>query len=206
LTNWTVGCRPANTTLIDTADKQVTCTPGTIRQPRAWLGAVTFLVPGHTDALVRSALAADASLRICGVGAVLGVGLAGCRQGGLQRLRPLLIGPGQSPHLIGSQAKISQYLPERLAAIDRIEELQPYLGWEPLVRSGSSTGPQVVAVRPPTEGAVTPAVPPRICAVRGPPHSRERRLPTSVCAASLSMSHRATVRPVCASLTGSRGG
>jgi hypothetical protein len=36
--------------------------------------------------------------------------------------------PGQPPHLIGSQVKIAQYLPERPAAIDRVEELLPRLG------------------------------------------------------------------------------
>ena len=50
------------------------------------------------------------------------------RQGGLKHCRPLQVGPGQSPHLIGSQAKIAQYLPERLAGVDGVGELLSYVG------------------------------------------------------------------------------
>ena len=74
-----------------------------------------------------AALTAHASPHICGIGAVLEVVPAGCRQCGLQYLQPFLVGLGEPPHLVGSQAKIAQYLPERLAAVDRIEELLPHL-------------------------------------------------------------------------------
>jgi hypothetical protein len=42
-------------------------------------------------------------------------------------LRPFLVGFGQSPHLVGGQAKITEHRPERLATADRVEELLPRL-------------------------------------------------------------------------------
>ena len=43
------------------------------------------------------------------------------------KLRPFLVGFGQSPHLVGGQAKITEHRPERLATADRVEELLPRL-------------------------------------------------------------------------------
>ena len=75
------------------------------------------------------ALAADAAGHIGGVGAVLEVIPTGCRQGGLERCRPFPVGLGETPDLIGRQAEVAQYRPERLACVDRIEELLPNLVW-----------------------------------------------------------------------------
>jgi hypothetical protein len=58
------------------------------------------------------------------------------------------------PHLIRSQAKVTKRCPEGLAAVDRVEELRSYLGWEPLLRSGSANRSLSVTVRPTTEVAV----------------------------------------------------
>ena len=98
----------------------------------------------------------------------------GCHQGGLQPLRPLVVGPGEPPHLIGSQAEVTDYRAERLAAVDGIEELLPYLGGEPLLRPGPSASSLIVGVRPRAEAAVAATVPACVGAVRRPPtHSRE---------------------------------
>jgi hypothetical protein len=76
---------------------------------------------------VFAALAADTTVHVRGVGAVLEVS-ADCRQRCFQLLGPLLIGHGQSPHLIGSQVKVTEHPAERLAAVDGVEELLPCLG------------------------------------------------------------------------------
>ena len=55
-------------------------------------GAGLAPVPSHTDALMRSTLAADAAVDVRGVGAVLEVIPTGCRQGSLQLLGPFLPG------------------------------------------------------------------------------------------------------------------
>jgi hypothetical protein len=57
-------------------------------------------VPGHPDALVGAALAADTAVRIGGASAVLEVVSPRCRQGGLKRCRPVVVGPGEPPHLV----------------------------------------------------------------------------------------------------------
>jgi hypothetical protein len=73
-------------------------------------------------------LTANTAVHVRGGGAVPEVVTAGCCQGGLQLLGPFLVGLGEPPHLIRSQAKITQYLPERLAPIDGVKELLPYFG------------------------------------------------------------------------------
>ena len=65
------------------------------------------------------------AVQVRGVGAVPEVVAAGCYQGGLNRSGPLVVSLGQPPHLIGGQAEITEHGPERLAAVDRIEELSP---------------------------------------------------------------------------------
>jgi hypothetical protein len=90
--------------------------------------ATLSAVASHPYALVFAALAADTTVHVRGVGAVLEVVSAGCRQGVLQPLGPLGVGSGEPPHLIGSQAKSTQYLPERLATVDHVEELLSNLG------------------------------------------------------------------------------
>jgi hypothetical protein len=78
---------------------------------------------------VRSALAAHAAVDVSGVSAVLEVVAAGCRQSSLQPLGPFRVGLGQSPHLVGSQAKVTQHSAERPPAVDGVEQLLPYLPW-----------------------------------------------------------------------------
>ena len=112
-----------------------------------------------------AALAANTSGHIGGIGSVVDVVSAGCRQGGLQLLRPLLVGPGQPPHLIGTQAKIAERRPERLATVHRVEELLAYFDRQPLLRPGPSASSLVVGMRPGAEVAVTAAVPARRGAV-----------------------------------------
>jgi hypothetical protein len=56
---------------------------------------------------------------------VLDVVSTGGRQCGVELLRPLLVGLGESPDLIRGEAEVTQHLPERLTGVDRIEELLP---------------------------------------------------------------------------------
>jgi hypothetical protein len=105
------------------------------------------------------ALAANTSRHIGGVSSVLEVLPTGCRQGGLQLLGPFLVGLGEAPHLIGSQAKITQYLPERLAAVDRIEELLAHLGRESLLRLAPEAGLGGVVLGLAALGAATSVIP-----------------------------------------------
>jgi hypothetical protein len=123
--------------------------------------------PPHPHALEGPALTADTPGHVCGIRAVLGVVPTGCRQGGLQPLRPFLVGLGQSPHLIGSQTQITEHRVERLAAVDGVEELLTYFDWEPLLCSGSPAGALVVSVRPTTRAQWHPVCQPALvpCAV-----------------------------------------
>jgi hypothetical protein len=118
-------------------------------------------------------LPANAAAHVRGVRAVLEVVTAGCRQGGLQSPGPFLVGPSKPPHLIGGQAKIAQHLPERLAAVDCVQELLPHLGWEPLLRSGPSASSLIVGMCLGAEDAVAACVPSRVGAVRRLPYWRE---------------------------------
>jgi hypothetical protein len=92
-----------------------------------WRSALPIL--SHPDPLVFPALAAHASLHICGVRPVFQVITAGCRQGCLQLLGPFRVGLGQSPYLIGSQAKVAKHRAERLTGINGVQELLPHLNW-----------------------------------------------------------------------------
>jgi hypothetical protein len=107
-----------------------------------------------------------------GVGAVLEVITAACRQRCVQLLGPFLVGLGEPPHLIGSQAKVTEHRAKRLAAVDGVQELLPYLDWEPLLRSGSSASPLIVGVCPGAEGATAPRMPARVRAVPRIAHRR----------------------------------
>jgi hypothetical protein len=80
-------------------------------------------------------------------GAVLEVVPAGGCQGGVQLLGPFLVGFGEPRHLVWGQAKITQYLPELSAAVDRIEELLPHLGRESLSRLALEAWPCCVVLR-----------------------------------------------------------
>jgi hypothetical protein len=83
----------------------------------------------HPDPLILPTLAADAAAHIRRRGAVLEVAVAGCRQGGLQIGRPLLVGLGESPDLVRGEAKLTEHRAERLATVDRIKKLLPHLDW-----------------------------------------------------------------------------
>jgi hypothetical protein len=61
-----------------------------------------------------------------------------CRQGLLERRRPLLVGLGQSPHLVRGQAQVSEHSPKGLAAVDDLQELPAF-----------STGSRACALRRP---------------------------------------------------------
>ena len=71
-------------------------------------GAEVGLLPAHPNLLVRPALTADAAGHIAGVGAVPEVATSGSCQSHLKRRRPVLVGFGESPHLVRCQAKITE--------------------------------------------------------------------------------------------------
>ena len=75
-----------------------------------------------------SALSADTARHVRRAGPVLEVIPTHCRQGCIQHLGPLLVGLGQSPHLVRGEAEVTEHCPERLAGIDRVEELLTLLG------------------------------------------------------------------------------
>jgi hypothetical protein len=135
-------------------------------------GVQRFPILSHPDSLAFPALTTHASLHICDVRAVLQVVPAGRRQRSVQLFGPFLVGPGEPPHLIGSQAKITKHRAERLAAVNGVEELLPQLKWEPLLRSGSSPSSLVVGMCPGAQGTMAPAVPARVRAVPRIAHRR----------------------------------
>ncbi len=60
---------------------------------------------------------------------MLQVAAAGSRQHSLEVRRPLLVGLGEPPNLVGCQPQVAQHTPERLAGIDGVKELSPYFDW-----------------------------------------------------------------------------
>ena len=72
-------------------------------------------------------LATYAALDVRGVGAVLEVVAAGCRQGGLKGCRLLSVHPGHTPDLVRCQVKVAKNARERLARIDRIHKSLAHL-------------------------------------------------------------------------------
>ena len=74
---------------------------------------------------------------------------AGRRQGRIQRRRPFFVGLGEAPHLVRCQAKITERLAERLADVDRVQELLPCLDGQPCLRFAPSTGSGRVVLRLP---------------------------------------------------------
>jgi hypothetical protein len=111
------------------------------------IGQLSAAIPGHPDALVLAALLADTTSHVCGSGAVFEVVPAGCRQGGLQLLGPFLVGLGEPPHLVGGQTEFPERRPERLTAVDRIQELLPRLGRESLLRLAPKACPCSIVLR-----------------------------------------------------------
>jgi hypothetical protein len=87
-------------------------------------------VLGHPSPLVVPAVLADTARHISGIRAVLEVLPAGRVQRGIERRRPFLIALGKAPHLVGGQVEIAEHSPERLAAVNGVEEPPPYFGRE----------------------------------------------------------------------------
>ena len=78
---------------------------------------------------------------------------------------PLLVGPGETEHLVGGQAKFTEHRAERLVVVDRVEELLPQLYGESLLRPASAARPggvvlgfaasvAIAAFQPAGQGAV----------------------------------------------------
>src|SRR3954453_18522998 len=84
----------------------------------------------------------------------------------MQRCRPLIIGPGEPPYLIGRQSKITKHMPERLAGINGGQELLPHLYREPVQCSRSPVTPQGVVVRLAALPAAASVRPPGPCPMR----------------------------------------
>jgi hypothetical protein len=110
-------------------------------------------VPAHTAVDVR------------GVGTVLQVLAAGCRQGGVQLHRPFLVRFGETPHLLRCQAEISDQSLKRSARIDAIEKPLSDYGGEPCLRFGSLAASFSVSVCLTARGASTAALPSRVRAM-----------------------------------------
>jgi hypothetical protein len=62
----------------------------------------------------------------------------------VSRTCPAVIEP---PHLIGGQTEFAEHRPERLAAVDRIQELLAHLGRESLLRLAPEACPRGVVLR-----------------------------------------------------------
>jgi hypothetical protein len=65
----------------------------------------------------------------------------------------------QSPHLVRGQTKITEHLPEGVALVDGVEELLPYVGGKPLLRSAPLACPGGVTLEF-AASAATSCVPP----------------------------------------------
>ena len=79
-----------------------------------------------------AALAADRARYLRRVGVVRKVFPAGSRHGGASKLlRPVMIGPGVPPHLIGSRAEGRPARRETAVSLDRVKELLPYAKLRP---------------------------------------------------------------------------
>jgi hypothetical protein len=87
---------------------------------------------------------------------------AGCRQDGIKRCRPLRVGLGKAPDLVGGKAKLTEHRPQRPASVDRIRELSAHVCRESL-RSRPFANTGNVTVR---------------CATGGPACSRRSTVPS----------------------------
>jgi hypothetical protein len=106
------------------------------------------MVPAHPDALVFPTLTAHAAVHVRGIGAMLEIVPAGCRQGCLQCCRPLRVGLGEAPDLVGGKPEVADDGTERLASVDRIQEVLAHVGRESLLRSRSFAIAGNIAVPP----------------------------------------------------------
>jgi hypothetical protein len=81
-------------------------------------------------------------------------------RGGLQFLRPCVVGLGEPPHLIGTQTEVKDHRAGRLAVVDRVEELLlPHLYGEPRLRLPPEAGPRGVVLGLVASGAATSLTP-----------------------------------------------
>jgi hypothetical protein len=85
---------------------------------------------------------------------MLEVASTGRHQGGLKLLWPFLVGLGEPSNLVGGQAQITERRPERLTAVDRIQELLAHSGRESLLRLAPKACPRRVVLRFPAPVAV----------------------------------------------------
>jgi hypothetical protein len=90
---------------------------------------------------------------------VLEVCPTGCCQGRPPVLRPFRVGLGEPSHLIGTQAEVTDHRAERLAVVDRVEELLPHLYGEPRLRLPPEAGPRGVVLGLVASGAATSLTP-----------------------------------------------
>jgi hypothetical protein len=97
-------------------------------------GVQQLPILSHPDALVLAALPAHATLDVGRVRAVLQVVAARSCQGFLEHCRPFLVGFGEPPDLIWRQLQVEKRGAEGLPGVDRVEELLPYVGGQPLLR------------------------------------------------------------------------
>jgi hypothetical protein len=93
---------------------------------------------------VLPALATDTARNVGGIRSMPEVCPAGCCQGGLQLFGPFRVGLGEPPNLVGGQAQITERRPERLIAVDRIQELLAHSGRESLLRLAPKACPRRV--------------------------------------------------------------
>jgi hypothetical protein len=70
-----------------------------------------------------------------------------------------VVGLGEPPHLIGSQAKVTEHRAERLAVVDGVEELLPHLYGESRLCIASEARPRCVLLHFTASVAVTPFQP-----------------------------------------------
>ena len=93
------------------------------------LWAVSATAPAHPNLLMRPAVAANTAVMYAASVPCSKFLAAACRQGGLQLGRPLVVGPGEAKHLVRGQVQVTEHRSERLARIDRVQELLPHLEW-----------------------------------------------------------------------------
>jgi hypothetical protein len=123
-------------------------------------------VPRHPLLVMLPAVLADTAVFVGGVAAVVEIIPTRCYQGILECCRPLFVGPGEAPYLIGAQAQLAKHGSEWLAGIDRLQKLLSCISGKPLMRSAPTACPGVVALESAALLTATSCVPSRDGAVR----------------------------------------
>jgi hypothetical protein len=113
------------------------------------------------------ALAANTTVHVRGIRAVLEVIPAAGRQNGLKGAGPLIVGPGETEHLVRGKAELADCGLEWFTRIDRIQELIPHFDGKPRLRPAWETCPGGVILRSLALVAVAALSPPDQCAVAG---------------------------------------